>query len=116
MSEFTITLFDRDRTFEVKIDDLILISLEAELSYKWELVAVNNKIIEFLNLDKPQPDKKDVGAFPKHNFLFRAKSLGTTQIQLKRLRHWEKSLDKAIEHFKIKIQVNRSTNTSHEHQ
>ncbi len=108
MSKIVITPFDQGKTVESKVGDLILISLEAELSYIWELVAVDLKIIEFLDLEQPKTDGTGIGAEKKHNFFFKAKSLGTGSIQLKLRRHWE-SLDQSLECFEVNIQVSEST-------
>lgn len=106
MVETVILQTDREKTFQVSQDDVVLIRLEENptTGYRWEVDAVDDRVVELQNSNYSMATESGVGGGGVRTFTFKAKSPGTGSIRLKLRRAWE-SEDAATNHFAVTICV-----------
>ncbi len=105
LSEIVILDNDRGKTFTTQVGDIITIRLAENptTGYRWDVGAVD-KLIEFQGADYQTTPRPSLGSGGTRIFHFKAKAIGTAQIQLKLRRSWEPE-DKAIEQFTVNIRI-----------
>ncbi len=105
MSAIVILDNDRGKTFTTQVGDMITIRLAENptTGYRWDIGAVD-KLIEFQGADYQTTPRPSIGSGGTRIFHFKAKAVGTAQIQLKLRRSWEPE-DKAIEQFTVNIRI-----------
>ena len=106
MSEIVIMKSDQGRTVEVHQEDSILIRLDENptTGYRWKVCEINKQILEFQNSYYTMAHGAGLGGGGTRTILFRAKSIGDGQIQLRLRRSWEPE-NVFLEHFEITIIV-----------
>lgn len=106
MAETVILQIDREKTFQVSQDDVVLIRLEENptTGYRWEVDAVDDRVVELQDSHYSMATGTGIGGGGVRTFTFKAKSPGTGFIRFKLRRAWE-SEDAAAERFAVTICV-----------
>lgn len=105
-SVLTIVQEDKGKSFEVHLDDAIVIRLPENptTGYRWAIDKVDEKLLELQESDFTPPSEPRLGAGGWRTLTFKAKSIGTSHIQLKHWREWEGD-DSIIERFDVTIRI-----------
>jgi predicted secreted protein len=101
-----ITGRDQGSTKEANRGDWIVILLEENLTtgYQWEMESLDSPVLELLDSDHSPDPGILMGRGGTRIFLFRARSSGSQQTQLRLRRSWE-PVDAAIDCFNVNIRV-----------
>ena len=104
MSELKLTQADKGKSFEVHRDDVIVIYLKENptTGYRWAVHVADDKILALQSSEFSVPEDPKIGQGGMRVFTFKAKTVGTGQIQLKHYREWEGD-DSIIERFAITV-------------
>jgi inhibitor of cysteine peptidase len=112
MSELRITTSDKDKIFNARLEDKIVISLEENptTGYEWEIDKIDDELFEHIGSEFsviPEKDsEKKIGAGGLRVMKFRTKKTGDGHIQLKQWRRWER--DSSItDWFRIIIRIGK---------
>jgi inhibitor of cysteine peptidase len=106
MSE-VLTKADNGKTVESPIDGEIVLRLPENPStgYRWAVEAVDAKLVD-VQENEYVPLSDTVGSGGVAQWIIRAKATGTTQIRLKRWRHWEGERS-VLERFEFTLRIVR---------
>jgi len=106
VAELTLTEADKGKTYRVHQDDVILVRLPENPStgYQWALDEINEEILELEDSDFVLSSDVGIGGGGERRLRFKAKSTGTTRIELKLWREWEGDIS-AIQRYDFTIQV-----------
>ena len=92
MAQILINQDDYDKTFKVKLDDMVTIALKenATSGYRWKQDRVDEKIILLENSQYCIQPNSAIGGGGIRTFNFRPKSVGKATVQLSLERQWQK--------------------------
>jgi inhibitor of cysteine peptidase len=104
MSELRLTQADKGKSFEVHRDDVIAIYLKENptTGYQWAVHEADDRILELQRTEFSLPEDPKIGQGGMRVFIFKAKTVGTGQIQLKHYREWEGD-GSIIERFDVTV-------------
>lgn len=106
MSEILITQRDQGRTVKAEQGDVIVVSLEENLTtgYQWEVGAIDSSVLELLDSTYSPDAGTLLGRGGMRTLRLRAKAPGRAPIQLRLRRSWDPA-DVATAHLDVKIRV-----------
>ena len=96
---------DNGSTIEVRLGDLVLVSLpeNATTGYRWAIDHYNQELIEAVATE-PHYESKAIGSGGEVDFIFKGKQLGVGEIMLKHWRQWEGD-QSVIGRFQLRLHV-----------
>lgn len=106
MNQILIDQNQKNGTFHVKMDDIILITLNENptTGYRWKLDESDEKIIHMEDSKYFISSHNGVGSGGTRTFIFRPHSLGKAKVQLSLQREWEKNVS-PVDQFVVFIGV-----------
>ena len=106
MPELPLTEADKGKSFGAHPDDVILVPLPENptTGYQWVVAEINEEILELEDSDFVQLADVGIGGGGERRLRFRAKSTGTSHVELKMQREWESDVP-PIERYDFTIRV-----------
>jgi predicted secreted protein len=109
ISNDTVSISDKDngRTINLKKDSLLIIKLESQLGtgYGWKVVKNNSDRLEPLGEpDVEKDENQKLGGTERQIFRFKAKSAGSSTLELHYARPWEKTAPPS-KSFRVTVRV-----------
>jgi len=106
VSELILTQADKGKSFRVHRDDVVVIYLAENptTGYQWAIDEMNEEILELEDSDFALASDAGIGGGGEKRLRFKAKSPGTTRLELKLSREWEGDIP-ASQRYDVTIQV-----------
>jgi inhibitor of cysteine peptidase len=104
--ERTLTEADKGTYFRVHLNDVILVRLPENptTGYQWAVAEINEEILELEDSDFVLFADAGIGGGGERRLRFKAKSTGTSHVELKMKREWEADVP-PIERYDFTIRV-----------
>jgi inhibitor of cysteine peptidase len=96
---------DHDRTVDLRVGEPISVNLpeNATTGYRWAIESIDPQLIEVRATEAEYPTNA-IGAAGEARWTFVAEASGTTEITLKRWRHWEGDAS-IVQRFRLRVRI-----------